>query len=123
MGGAGGAGVVTGILLLAGASGGAPGGPGPIVEPAVREQLAQGWARVLVELRVPGSPSAPTAAEIEAVRRAVLARLDGTGARLARSYASQPLVALEIGREALERLEAMGDLVARVRADVPVGFR
>ena len=47
----------------------------------------------------------------------VLRRLTGTGTRLARRYATTPLLALEIDAAALARLEEMHELVTRVRAD------
>jgi hypothetical protein len=69
--------------------------------------------RVLVELR----PPAAGASAIDAVQDEVLRRLTGTGARLARRYATAPLLALEIDTAALARLEAMQGLVVRVRPD------
>jgi hypothetical protein len=49
----------------------------------------------------------------------VLARLTGTSYRLVRQYATVPLLALEIGPDALEALEKMGDVVTLVRLDRP----
>ena len=46
-----------------------------------------------------------------------LRRLAGSGARLVRRFATAPLLALEIDAPALARLEAMRDIVARVRVD------
>ncbi len=44
-------------------------------------------------------------------------RLAGTGARLARRFSTIPMLALEIDAPALARLEAMPDIVTRVRVD------
>jgi len=85
----------------------------PVIDPDVRAMAGAGTLRVLVELRVPhGDPSALANAQDE-----VLRRLAGTGARLARRYATAPLLALEIDAAALARLEEMRGLVVRVRAD------
>jgi len=98
-------------------------GETPVIDPEVRAAVVRGPARVLVELSLPGpsaSPADPVSARervIAAARQAVLARLAGTSHRLARQYASVPLLALEIGPDALQALEGMGDLVARVRAE------
>ena len=54
---------------------------------------------------------------IAAAQQAVLGRLSGTSHRLVRQYTSVPLLALEIGADALRALEGMGDLVIRVRAE------
>ena len=93
----------------------------PVIDPEVRAAVARGPTRVLVEFRVPGSSvSVPDAAREQAIataRRAVLARLAGTSHRAARQYTSIPLLALEIGPDALQALEGMGDLVVRVRAE------
>ena len=96
----------------------------PAIEPDVRVAVAQPPARVLVELRLPGPSAggdsgAPRTAAIAAARQVVLARLTGTSYRLARQYATVPLLALEIGPDALDVLEKMGDVVARVRLDRP----
>jgi len=94
----------------------------PVIDPEVRTATAQGPARVVVELRVPESP--PPAADalaqaraIAAAQQEVLARLASVPHRLVRQYTSVPLLALEIGDAALRALEAMGDVVARVRVD------
>jgi hypothetical protein len=115
---------VTGISLLRLALGGrrarAVAEGGPVIDPEVRTAIGRGPARVLVELRMPepAPGTAPTReAAIAAARHAVLARLSGTTYRLVRDYTSVPLLALEIGPDALQALEAMGDLVARVRAE------
>jgi hypothetical protein len=93
-----------------------------VIDSEVRTATMSGRARVLVELRLPGSLPAPGGAAtqervIAATQRAVLARLAGTPHRLVRQYTSVPLLALEIGAEALRALEGMGDLVLRVRAE------
>jgi hypothetical protein len=85
----------------------------PVIDPDVRAAIAAGSARVLVELRVAGGDPAA----IGRVQNETLRRLTGTGARLARRFSSTPLLALEIDAPALSRLEAMRDLVTRVRAD------
>lgn len=95
----------------------------PVIDREVRAAVARGPARVLVELRLPDPQPpgrAPGSAREQAIanaRRAVLARLSGTLHRLVRPYTTIPLLALEIGPDALRALEAMGDLVVRVRTD------
>src|SRR5437762_14311305 len=79
----------------------------------VRAAIRAGTVRVLVDLRVAaGGPSAIVSTQDEALRR-----LAGSGARLVRRFATAPLLALEIDAPALARLEAMRDIVARVRVD------
>ena len=91
----------------------ASGADDPVIDPDVRAAIQAGTVRVLVELRVASvDPSVIRRAQDEAVRR-----LTGTGARLVRRFSSAPLLALEIDTPALSRLEAMRDLVTRVRAD------
>lgn len=94
----------------------------PVIDPEVRTATAQGPARVLVELRLPGGASPPTDAlaqsrAVAAAQQVVLARLASAPHRLVRQYTSVPLLALEIGAAALLALEGMGDVVTRVRAD------
>jgi hypothetical protein len=96
----------------------------PVIDPDVRAAVAQPPARVLVELRLPDlstdtDPGAPRTPAISAARQVVLARLAGTSYRLVRQYATVPLLALEIGPDALEALEKMGDVVTLVRLDRP----
>jgi subtilisin len=89
-------------------------------------QPAQGRARVLVELRLPGAyvPEGQLAgAGVAAQRRAidaaaarVLARLNPADHRLARRYQTVPLVAVEAGPAALAALNTSPD-VARVFDD------
>ena len=93
-----------------------------MIDPEVRSATAQGRARVLVELRLPeGAPaSGGTAAQeraIAAAQQTVLARITSTPHRVLHRYATVPLLLLEVGPDALRALEAMGDVVARVRAD------
>jgi hypothetical protein len=102
-----------------------------MIEPQVRTAVTAGRVRVLVHLRVPGGArpegELPTADAVSAQRNAiaaaqqtVLSRLAGTNASVARRYVSVPLLALEIGPDALAALEAMGDLVVSVVADQAV---
>ena len=91
----------------------ASGADDPVIDPDVRAAIGAGTVRVLVDLRVDtADASAISSAQDEALRR-----LAGTGARLARRFSSAPLLALEIDAPALSRLEAMRDLVTRVRTD------
>ena len=84
-----------------------------MIDPDVRAAVRGGTVRVLVDLRVsPTDSSAIGRLQDEALRR-----LAGTGARLGRRFSTAPLLALEIDAAALTRLETMGDIVARVRAD------
>lgn len=100
------------------------------IDPAVRTAAAAGPVRVLVELRLTppfkpeGELSSPAA--VEAQRQAIartqddlLARLAGTTFSVGRRYDGLPLIALEIGADALARLEAAGALVTRVSSDSP----
>ena len=85
----------------------------PVIDPDVRALALGVSVRVLVELRV----SPVDSAALGNAQDEVLRRLTGTGARLARRYATAPLLALEIDAAALARLEDMRGLVVRVRAD------
>jgi hypothetical protein len=100
------------------------------IDPAVRTAAAAGPVRVIVELRLAppfrpeGELSSPAA--VEAQRRAIaqaqddlLASLAGTSFSVGRKYDGLPLIALEIGADALDRLEAAGALVTRVSSDSP----
>ena len=49
----------------------------------------------------------------------LLASLAGTAFSVGRKYDGLPLMALEIGADALARLEAAGALVTRVSSDAP----
>jgi len=84
-----------------------------MIDPDVRASTSNGTARVVVELRVSGGDRAG----ITRAQDEVLARLAGTGARLARRYATVPMLVLEIDAAGLARLEDMGSLVTRVRVD------
>jgi hypothetical protein len=94
-----------------------------MIDPEVRAAVARGTVRVIVELRLP-DPSAADAGvrstreqAIATAREAVLSRLAGTLHRLVRQYTTIPLLALEIGADALLALETMGDLVVRVQGE------
>jgi subtilisin family serine protease len=98
------------------------------VDHRVREQIAKdGHARVLVELRLPSGAQPegllPDAAavtaqrqHIAAVQADVRALLLGTSHKVIYSYATVPLLALDIAAAALTKLEASGQ-VASVWAD------
>jgi hypothetical protein len=104
-----------GVLLVALTStcSAASGADDPVIDPDVRAAVRIGTVRVLVDLRVSsGDPSAIGSLQDEALRR-----LAGTGAQVARRFSTTPLLALVIDASALARLEAMPDIVARVRAD------
>ena len=105
-------GIAIALMVLAGASH-AFAGDDPMIDPDVRTAARAGVVRVLVDLRVTAAgPSAIGSAQDEALRR-----LAGTGARVTRRFSSAPLLALEIDAPALSRLEAMPDIIARVRMD------
>jgi hypothetical protein len=104
---------VVATLALAVVGGRAEAGGAPVIDANVQAQIESGTARVLVDLRVPGSDRA----EIRRVQDQILARLSGTKVRVARRYETVPLLALEINGAALERLKQMGTLVVRVRVD------
>ena len=100
------------LIALTGASS-AFAGDDLMIDPDVSAAVRTGPARVIVDLRVADpDPSSIGSAQDEALRR-----LAGTGARLARRYSSAPLLVLEIDAQALSRLTAMPDIVARVRMD------
>ena len=86
---------------------------GPVIDSDVRATARGGTVRVLVELRAPLHDFAA----IQRAQDEVVRGLTGTGARVARRYATAALLALEIDAAALARLEAMPSLVARVRRD------
>jgi hypothetical protein len=93
----------------------------PAIDPEVRAITRSAPARVLVELSVPETDSALRPRAIERAQDELLDRLRGTSTRVFRRYTSVPALALEIDAEALARLEAMSDLVSRVRMDTVVG--
>jgi hypothetical protein len=100
------------------------------IDPAVRTGVAEGLTRVIVELRIAPAftpeGDLPSSMAVEAQRRTIaktqddlLARLAGTSFSVSHKYDGLPLMALEINADALARLEAAGDLVARVLPDAP----
>jgi hypothetical protein len=91
----------------------------PMIDSDVRAEVARGPVRVLVDLQVTGS----SPAEIASAQQTVIARLAGTRFTRGRQYSSVPMMALEIGADALDALERMDDLVRRVRVDVPRATR
>jgi len=113
------------LSLLAISPLGSPGPSGaqapPAVDPAVRASVQSGRARVIVELRVPaaGEPAARDAAIAQA-QDAVLARLPGSHASVARRFTSIPMLALEVDAPGLAALEAMAETVVSVKADAVV---
>jgi hypothetical protein len=115
------------MFLLACVRPGASDGSAPVVDPAVRHHVSQGSVRVLVELRVTeaaqpeGGLSAPEVtrrrAAIAAAQSTVEQRLAGTRFTVHRRYETVPILAMEIGADALRALERMSDLVSRVHED------
>ena len=97
------------------------------VDDAVTEAVADGTARVVVELALPGgfdaegslSPARARAQRIAiaAAQDAVLAELSGHTVRLMRRPGAIPFLALEIDAAALAALEAMPGRVVRVLPD------
>ena len=101
-----------------------------VIDPAVRTAAAAGPVRVIVELRLTPAftpeGDLPSPAAVEAQRRAIsqaqddlIASLAGTSFSVARKFDGLPMMALEIGADALARLEAAGTLVTRVVPDAP----
>jgi hypothetical protein len=99
----------------------------PTISAAVVAAVAQGRARVLIELRTAGgfrpegnlpSPDAIASqrAAIAAAQQSVIAGLHGTDAVVLQRYSSAPFLALEIGPSALRAIEGMAS-VARVVED------
>lgn len=126
------AGILLASLLMLAQCASAPrivgGEPLPVIDPTVRTAASAGQARVIIELRMSpaftpeGQLSGPAAVEVQrqAIARtqiALLARLAGTRFSISHQYNGLPLMALEIGADALARLDAAGDLVARVLPD------
>jgi subtilisin family serine protease len=99
------------------------------VSTAVQNRIREdGTARVLVELRLArgafvseGRLDRPTVAaqrrDIADKQTRVLARLSSKKHRVARRFSTVPLVALEVGSDALRELEDAGGLVSRVVED------
>lgn len=103
-------------------------GSSPVVDSDIRQAVAAGFARVLVEVRVPQGmtpegelprPEAVAAQRgaIAAAQGDILSRLPRTHFTLVRQYETVPYLALEIDGDALTALERMGDVVARVLSD------
>jgi hypothetical protein len=100
-----------------------------IVLPEVRERARrEGRIRVIAEMRLPAGRHVPEGLlsgaalsvqrrDIAGVRGQILARLAGRTHQVLRQYASVPLVALEVGPDALTELEASSLLVRRVVED------
>ncbi|TMA70495.1 MAG: hypothetical protein E6J77_27280, partial [Deltaproteobacteria bacterium] len=100
-----------------------------VVTPDVRDRaLREGRVRVIAELRLPAGSHVPegllTAAaqtvqrrDIGAVGRQVLSRLVGRSHRVLHQYSTVPLVALDVGPDALTELEASSLWVRRVVVD------
>jgi subtilisin family serine protease len=100
-----------------------------LVLPEVRERvLREGRVRVIAEIRLPGGPHVPEGLlsgaalgvqrrDIAGVRGQILARLAGRTHRVLRQYSSVPLVALEVGPDALAELEGSSLWVRRVVED------
>ena len=97
------------------------------VERSVLDELASGRARVIVELRLPGGfhPEGTLGENArDAQRRAILAAqqsvltaIEGAETRLIRRPTTVPFLALEIGPEALTKLETLPDLIVRILSD------
>ena len=100
-----------------------------VVMPDVRDRvLREGRVRVIAELRLPAGSHVPegllTAAaqtvqrrDIAGVRLQILSRLAGRGHRVLHQYSTVPLVALDVGPDALTELEASSLWVRRVVVD------
>jgi hypothetical protein len=101
------------LAALIGAWSAASGADDPVIDPDIRAAIGAGTVRVLVDLRM----SHPDPSAIRSLQDELLRRLVGTGARVARRFSTTPLLALEIDAPALARLEAMHDIVTRVRKD------
>jgi hypothetical protein len=101
------------LVALTSMCGVTSGADDPVIDPDVRAAISGGTVQVLVDLRASSTdPPAIGNLQDEALRR-----LAGTGARVVRRFATVPLLALAIDASALARLEAMRDIVVRVRAD------
>jgi len=90
----------------------------PVIDPQVRASIQAGRARVIVELRVEATDDpARRMALIAQAQDAVLARLREPHARMARRYASIPMLAMDIDGQGLRALESMTDAVVGVKPD------
>jgi len=122
------------LAVLAVPSGGEPlstsaSQPSPAIDHRVRERVQrEGRARVIVELQLPAGVHVPEAhltavaaaaqrADITAARAQIESRLAWTTHRLTRRYQTVPLLALEVGPDALRELEAAPLIVRRVLTD------
>jgi hypothetical protein len=116
------------LAQCAGAHGVAGDSLSPLIDPAVRNTASAGKSRVIVELRIAPvfkpEGDLPDEAAVVAQRQTIakaqsdlLSRLAGTRFSISHRYDSLPFMALEVGGDALSRLEASGDLVTRVQAD------
>jgi subtilisin family serine protease len=100
-----------------------------VVLPEVRERvLREGRARVIAEMRLPGGTHIPEGLlagggltvqrrDMAEARAHILSRLAGRSHRILQQYSSVPLVALEVGPDALAELEASSLWVKRVVED------
>ena len=99
----------------------------PTVPDEIRDRaFREGVAHVIVELRLPGAhvpeghlgrlAADRQRADIQAARTGILNRLKGRSHRVRHQYATVPMVALEIGPDAVAELEA-SPLVRRVMHD------
>ena len=88
----------------------------PAIDDQVRADVADGRARVIVELRLTAEQRQRPEA-IAAAQDAVLARLAATDAAVQRRFTSQPFLVVEVGPTGLAALETMGETVTRVVVD------
>jgi hypothetical protein len=71
------------------------------VDEVLQKTPPDGWARVIVQLRIPEGPDATRVARIESAQRALLGELAGAPHKVLRSYSVTPALALEASRQAL----------------------
>ena len=98
-----------------------------VVDTSVLEAVADGRARVIVELNISGGftpvgelTEKRARAQTEAIaasQQAVLFELAGADVQLIRRQQTAPFLALEIGASALEVLRSMPELVIRIFED------
>jgi len=100
-----------------------------VVPVELREQaLREGRVRVIAEMRLPSGAPVPEGllsgaalnlqrSDIAGARGQILSRLAGRTHRVLRQYSSVPLVALDVGPDALSELEASAPWVRRVVID------
>jgi len=101
----------------------------PAIHDAVRERLQrEGRARVLVTLRLPAGAHLPEGglapavraaqrADIRLAQQSILGRLKPHSHKILRRYATIPMMALEVGPQALAELAAAPGIVASVVVD------